>query len=81
MHKPHGKYKPKIYNIYSHTKEKKFRHSTKNSHLITRKYHKRRTEQKATSKQFQNNEQEANKYMPIKNYFKCNWTKCLNCMT
>ena len=27
MHKPHGKYKPKIYNIYSHTKEKKMQKS------------------------------------------------------
>ena len=62
----------------THTqRKKKFRHNTKDSHLITRKQH-RRTEQKVTSKQFQNNEEEANKYMPINNYFKCKWTKCLN---
>ena len=41
----------------THTqKKKKFRYNTKDSHLITRKQHKRRIEQKVTSKQFLNNE-------------------------
>ena len=63
----------------THTqKKKKFRYNTKDSHLITRKQHKRRIEQKVTSKQFLNNEQETNKYMPINNYFKCKWIKCCN---
>ena len=49
--KPHGNYKPKIYNRYTQTHtRKKFKHNTKDRHQITREEKKRRKKQRRITK-------------------------------
>lgn len=36
IQKPHGNHKSKVYNTYTHKKENRITHNTKDSHQITR---------------------------------------------
>ena len=53
--KAHGNHKPKIYNIYSHKKEKESKHSIKDSHQIIREENQRGREEKKTYQRIQSN--------------------------
>ena len=57
--------------IDTQKKRKKPKHNTKDSHQITREESKISVRKlKRIQKQLENNQQNGNKYVPIKNYFK-----------
>ena len=65
----------KTYNRYTQKKNRERNpNKSKDRHKITKGESKRRRkEQKRTTKQPENSEQNGNKYKPISNHFKCNW--------
>ena len=64
--------------IDTHTKKgKKSKHTTKDSHHITREENERRKRKKDLQKQIQNNCLNGNKNIDIDNYLKCKWKKML----
>ena len=78
MFKLQGKHKPKIYDRYTHKKEKGIQNNTKGSHQITKEENKRRRKEQ---KDLQNNPKTINK-MAIRTYISiitlCKWIKCYN---
>ena len=58
-------------------KRKEYKYTVKESHEITKEESKRRKELRGSTIT-ENNQQNGNMHIPIKNYFKCKWTKFPN---
>ena len=59
-------------------KRKEYKHTTEESHQITKKESKRRKKKWRGTTKIARKQQNVNKHIPVNNYFKCKWTKFYN---